>query len=48
MITMLSGAGSIILAARRNASATSYRVADSLAQITVIGASAIIVLLGQP
>ena len=47
MLTMLSGAGSIALAARRNASATSYRVADRLAQIAVVGASAIIVLLGQ-
>lgn len=46
-LTVLSGGGSIALAARRNASATSYRVADRLAQIAVIGASAIIVLLGQ-
>ena len=46
-LTVLSGAGSIALAARRNASAASYRVADRLAQIAVVGASAIIVLLGQ-
>ncbi|MBX3571064.1 MAG: hypothetical protein KF694_01805 [Mesorhizobium sp.] len=47
-ITALSGVASAVLAARRNASATSNRVADRLAQIAVIGASAIIVLLRTP
>ena len=47
VLTVLSGAASIALAVRRNASAASYRVADRLAQIAVVGASAIIVLLGQ-
>jgi hypothetical protein len=46
-LTVLGDAGSIALAAGRNSSAVSYRVADRLAQIAVVGASAIIVLLGQ-
>lgn len=46
-ITVLSGAASAVLAARRNESAASHRVADRLAQIAMVGASAIIILLNQ-
>ena len=45
-ITVLSGAASVALAARRNGSVASHRVADRLAQIAVVGASAIMTLLG--
>lgn len=46
-LTVLSGAASAALAARRNGSAASQRVADRLAQIAVVGASAIIVMLDR-
>lgn len=44
-LTVMSGAASAALAARRKGSVASHRVADRLAQIAVVGASAIIVLL---
>lgn len=44
-LTVMSGAASAALAARRNGSAASHRVADRLAQISVVGASAIVILL---
>jgi len=47
-LTVLSGGASAALAARRNGSVASYRVADRLAQIAVVGASAIVVLLDRP
>lgn len=46
-LTVLSGAASVALSARRNGSVASHRVADRLAQIAVVGASAIIVLLDR-
>lgn len=46
-ITVLSGAASVALTARRNGSAASHRVADRLAQIALVGASAIMVLLDK-
>lgn len=44
-MTASSGLAATVLATRRNSSAATARVADRLAQIAVIGASAIIVLL---
>lgn len=46
-LTASSGIAATILAARRNSSAGSARVADRLAQIAVLGASALILLLDR-
>lgn len=46
-ITVLSGAASATLAARRNGSVRSHRVADRLSQTAVVGASAIVALMGR-
>ena len=46
-LTISSGAAAVVLAGRRNVSAGTMRVADRLAQIALIGASTIIVLLGR-
>lgn len=46
-ITVLSGATSAALIARRNGSAGAHRIADRLAQVAVIGASAIIALMDR-
>lgn len=47
VITLLSGLSATVLATRRGSSAASGRVADRLAHIALLGASAIIVLLGR-
>lgn len=46
-LTASSGIAATVLVARRNSSAGAARVADRLAQIAVIGASALILLLSQ-
>jgi hypothetical protein len=46
-LTASSGVAATVLAARRHNSAATARVADRLAQIALLGASALILLLGQ-
>lgn len=46
-LTASSGLAATVLAARRKSSAGTARVADRLAQIAVLGASTIILLLGH-
>lgn len=47
LITVLSGVASLALAARQDGSAASYRIADRLAQIAIVGASVMMWLLGK-
>lgn len=46
-LTASSGIAATVLAARRNNSAGAGRVADRLAQIALLGASGILLLLGR-
>lgn len=46
-LTASSGLAATVLVSRRNPSAARARVADRFAQIALVGASAIIVLLGR-
>lgn len=43
-ITLASGVASITLSARAYGSAVSYRIADRLAQVAVVGASVVLAL----
>jgi hypothetical protein len=46
-LTISSGAAAVVLVGRRNVSAGAMRVAERLAQIALLGASAIMILLGR-
>jgi len=47
IVTLVSGTASIVLSARRRGSPVSYRLADRLAQIAVVGASVILATAGS-